>query len=316
MDLFLATFESVAILLGIGIIGFWIIRKKVLPVTVLQSLSPLALEIALPSLVFVNILQDFSPQSYPFWWQLPLWWLFFTAIIALCTFVFTFISKKSKRREFAISLFYQNGIFFPLAILTGMFQDSETYIVSLFLFTLLYPGFFFSTYHLFFRNEAKNKFSIPLNKIFHPAFIATLLAIGLVLIGVSSYVPHFILSILSLLGAMTVPLLMIILGGNVFVDSQNHSSIYFSEILKFILVKNFIFPFIFLGFILTLKPYLTYTIALLLLLESAVPPLTAIPIVTGRLNGDRSFVSQLLVGSFITSVISIPLMIFIFSTLF
>ena len=73
MNLFITTFESVAVLLGIGILGFWIIRKRIMPGDILGLLSPIALDIALPSLIFVNILENFSPREWPDWWQLPLW---------------------------------------------------------------------------------------------------------------------------------------------------------------------------------------------------------------------------------------------------
>jgi len=49
MNLFVTTFESIVVLLEIGLIGFYII-KEVLPGNILTILSPLALEIALPSL--------------------------------------------------------------------------------------------------------------------------------------------------------------------------------------------------------------------------------------------------------------------------
>ena len=45
MNLFITTFESVAVLLGIGLIGFYIIKKGILPAKILSILSPLALEI-------------------------------------------------------------------------------------------------------------------------------------------------------------------------------------------------------------------------------------------------------------------------------
>ena len=77
MNLFITTFESVIVLLGIGLIGFLIIKKRIVPGKILGLLSPLALEIALPSLIFVNIIQNFSPSEAPDWWQLPLWWGFF-----------------------------------------------------------------------------------------------------------------------------------------------------------------------------------------------------------------------------------------------
>ena len=63
MDLFLATFESIAVLLGVGLIGFWIIRKHLIPEKALGLLSPLALEIALPCLIFSNIISKIP--GYP-----------------------------------------------------------------------------------------------------------------------------------------------------------------------------------------------------------------------------------------------------------
>ena len=69
MSLFIATFESVAVLLGIGVLGFWIIRRRILPGDILGFLSPLALDIALPCLIFANIIQNFSPGESHGWCQ-------------------------------------------------------------------------------------------------------------------------------------------------------------------------------------------------------------------------------------------------------
>ncbi|MDH7507081.1 MAG: hypothetical protein QHH15_04775 [Candidatus Thermoplasmatota archaeon] len=71
MNLFITTFESVAVLLGIGIIGFFIIKKKLVPGNVLGFLSPIVLDIALPCLIFVNLINNFNPDEIPNWWQLP-----------------------------------------------------------------------------------------------------------------------------------------------------------------------------------------------------------------------------------------------------
>jgi len=105
MDLFITTLESVAVLLGIGLIGFCIIKKKLVPGNIIGLLSPLALDIALPCLIFVNLINNFKPQENPTWWQLPIWWVFFTIIALALTFLFTLISKKKTRREFAIIVF-------------------------------------------------------------------------------------------------------------------------------------------------------------------------------------------------------------------
>ena len=120
MDIFISPFESVSFLLGIGIIGFWIIKKRILPGDILGLLSPLTLDIALPCLIFVKIIKDFTPSEAPDWWQLPLWCFFFMACTAVLTLTSMLVAKKDTRREFAISLYYQNAIFFPLAIIDNM----------------------------------------------------------------------------------------------------------------------------------------------------------------------------------------------------
>ena len=274
-------------------------------------LTPLVITIALPSLVFSNILIRFDPSISPNWWQLPLWWMFFTLIAAALTYFFRFVSKRETRREFAMSLFYQNGIFFPLAILAGMFPDSSQYIIYLFLFTIFFPTFFFNTYYLFYR---KNQKEFSLKKILNPVLIATLTALTLKLIGIDSLIPNFIPSIFSLLGAMTLPLIMIIIGANIYVDYQNKGKLYLSEIIKFLTIKNIIFPLIFLGLLLLIQP--GYYVSLIIIIQSAVPPLSTIPIFAKRAGGNQSVANQFVVSSFIFSLVSIPLIISLFSYFF
>jgi hypothetical protein len=92
MNIFHVTLQAVITLLGIGILGFLIVKRKIIPENVMGVLATLSIDIALPSLVFANVLLDFSPAEYPGWWQLPLWWLFFQAIaLVLSIAVFHFL---------------------------------------------------------------------------------------------------------------------------------------------------------------------------------------------------------------------------------
>ena len=314
MDLFITTFESVAVLLGIGLIGFWIIKKRLIPGSILGLLSPLALEIALPCLIFVNLINNFNPKENPDWWQLPIWWGFFTLIVLLLTFLFSLISNKKTRREFSLCLFYQNAIFFPLAIFAGLFGDDSVYIPLLFIFTIFYAALFFSTYFLFFKKKEKNL--INWKRIIHPAVIVTFIALIIRLSEIQNVIPNFLMRIFYLLGGMTIPLIMILLGGNIYVDFQKKGKIQTFEITKFVIIKNFLFPLIFLGIIILLKSILSYPIALLIIMQSAVPPITAVPLVIERVNGDRAIVNQFIVASFAFSLISIPIMLYLFSMFF
>jgi malate permease and related proteins len=314
MDIFLVTFQSVAALLGIGVLGFWIIGRRLVPSTTIGFLSSLAIDIALPCLVLFNVISDFSPESSPGWWHMPLWWLGFTVVALVLSLLFSFIARKEMRSEFIISLFFQNGIFFPLIVLVGIFGKNNVYLVQLFLFMLLQPSLVFGTYSLFFGKKASEN-RLNWKRIINPVLISTIVGLVVVLGGLRAYVPDFLVSILNWVGAMALPLFMLILGGNIYYDlvyvRDTRRVFYVSEVIKFVLVKNFLFPLVFLGLIIWLN--LEYSIALIIILQAAVPPITAIPILTERSNGNRTLASQYIVGSFVVSVVSIPLVIYLFN---
>ena len=148
MNIFVLTLESVVALLGIGLLGFWIIQKRMVPENIFSFLSPLVLDIALPCLVFTSIFSNFSPSEIPDWWQLPLWWILFTLVLFVLVIAAMFVSQKSTRGEFAIGLFFQNGLFFPLFIISAVFGKESPYLTYLFLFLIFHPPLVFGTYYL------------------------------------------------------------------------------------------------------------------------------------------------------------------------
>jgi predicted permease len=107
---------------------------------------------------------------------------------------------------------------------------------------------------------------------------------------------------------------MIVLGGNIFLDFKNTEKVFIIETLKFVAFKNFILPGIVLVLLVLLKP--GYSIALILILQSAVPPVTAVPIIIEREEGNRAIANQFLVASFLASLISLPVIIMLFSMFF
>ena len=304
-------------MLGIGLLGFWAIGRRQVPAATLGFLSSLAINIALPFLVLANLLGDFSPQDFPDWWQMPLWWLGFTAISLVLSLGTSYIARKETRGEFAISLFYQNGLFFPLIILNGLFGLGNPYLVSLFLFMAVHPSMVFSTYTLFFAGKMPEQ-KLNWSRIISPVTVATLIGMIVGLAAVKSYVPDFIFSILTMVGAMATPLFMLILGGNIYNDfiykREGQRRFDTGEVLKFVIIKNLVFPLIFIGLLIWLRP--DTTIAFIILLQAAVPPITAIPIFCDRCGGNRAIASQFIVGSFVFSVISIPVMVYLFRMFF
>ncbi|HQI80153.1 MAG TPA: AEC family transporter [Deltaproteobacteria bacterium] len=310
MDVFLTTFTAVAMLLTIGIMGYWMLSRRVIAGSVLGPLSVLAIDIALPCLTFTGILSNFHPEENTSWWTLPLWWLGSTVLFLFLSSVFSLVAKPEYRREFRVSLLFQNGIFFPLAIIAGMYGTNSTLLVELFLFTLFYPAFFFNAAPLFFSKGIK----MDPAKVFNPVLVATVLAVVLRLAGLETLVPRFLSDGLKVVGAMAVPLLMLVLGGNIYIDMRESGRPAYLENLKFILLKNLVFPLATLGVLLLVRP--PYPVAFIIMMHAAVPPVTAIPIIVEREGGNRGIVNQFMVASFLFSLASLPAMLMVFSWFF
>jgi malate permease and related proteins len=314
VDIFVVVLQSVLALIGIGILGFWILKRGIIPEHVIVFLSRLAIDIALPCVVFAGIILNFDPKKVPDWWQLPLWWAAFECVAILLVLVAKSISQKETRGEFALSLFFQNGFFFPLIVISGLFGPSSPYVVQLFIFIIFFPVLFFTTAHLFFKKRGVTTGKINMARVVNPVLIATGLAVSMRLTGLEAYIPRFVTTMLTMLGGMTLPLLMLILGGSLYIQFQKKGRIYFGEILKFILVKNFLLPLVFIGLLIMVRP--SYNIALILFLESAVPPITGAPVHTEREGGNVTIVNQFILASFVISIVSIPLMFTLFSKAF
>jgi predicted permease len=97
-------------------------------------------------------------------------------------------------------------------------------------------------------------------------------------------------------------------------DFQKKGAVRVAEMVKFVITKNIVFPLVFLGILLVIRS--PYPVALLIILESAIPPVTAVPLVTERCGGNRAVVDQFLLASFLFSLISVSVMVSLFSGFF
>lgn len=299
--MFIVILQAMLTLFFVGIIGFYLIKKKLFSIEVLDALSPLLLEVALPSLIFVRIIENFNYNNMLQLLKFPVSWLVFTVYTLAFAKLLSYLSCKQYRREFFMTLFFQNGMFVPIILITHMYGEKSEQLLNLFLFTLFYAPMFFNTYHLFFRSK-RHHFNFK--KVFHPVLLSTILALTIKIAGFSDFVPTFVTSALALVGNMTIPLLMIIIGGNIYVDLKQGKKFRWLEVSKFVFVKNILFPMVTLAIIVFFK--LDPQLAIIVLIQSAVPPLMALPIFASRAGGNRHIVSQFLVVSFIFSAISLP----------
>jgi hypothetical protein len=311
MNMFIVVAQSVGIMFFIGALGFVVAKRRLVPTDVLDLLSPLVLEIALPALIFFRIIKTFNPADFPDWYLYPIYWVIFTIAAIIMANLFKRLFQKDIQEETNLSLVFQNGLFIPIIVITETFGAESSLLIYLFLFTIFYPAFFFNTYHLFFK-KGQRQFS--LKKTINPVLIATAWGLVLKFTHGDPLIPEFILTALKMVGGMTIPLLMLIIGGNIYVDLQKTGKTVWREIIKFIAIKNILFPVIGIGIVLFFK--LEYNIAFIIVMQTATPPLTALPIFASRAQGNREIVNQYLVYSLLFTLLSLPSILFVFDYLY
>jgi malate permease and related proteins len=310
MDIAMTTMKALGIIFLMGSIGAILSRRGLMDRKASNILSVLALDVALPCLVFHNITTRFDPYASPDWWQLPLWWAAGMVLFLAMSLLFSRTARRGLRREFAVSLFYPNGIFFPLAILSEVYGTTDPLITDLFIFTLFFPAFFFNTFSLFFARRV----CIDWPKLMHPVGLATILAIAITYCGCGGLMPEFIYSTLQQIGAMSIPLLMIVTGGRLYDELKEWKNLRWGQLLFFTGLKNIVWPLLMIAALILLQP--AWNIAFLLMIQAAVPPITAVPIMTERSGGDAGFTGNLLAASFLVSFITLPAAIHLFYMLF
>ena len=312
-----ASAEAIILLLGIGAVGFFMLSRNIVSPDILSYLSILALEVSLPLYVFATLLEQFDPVADPYWWTFPLWWVFFAAVTLALSLLLGRIFAADIRREATAALYLYNPLFVPLAVIAGLYGTSSVHVAELFLFTMFSVTFYFNFYPVLFRRRSgaasKKTFSPDWKKLFNPLIRTTLFTMIIVFLGLDAWIPAVAVSIARRVGDLAFTLVMLTLGGYIYLDMRKAGKIRWGQVVRFVAAKNLLFPAAFLCILYALKP--ADNIGLILILSAAAPPVSTIPILTGRQNGDVAASNQFLVGSFLFSILSIPLMITLFEWL-
>jgi len=116
-----------------------------------------------------------------------------------------------------MSLLFQNGAFFPLIIIAGLFGSTSSLIWYLFIFS--FASTVANLWYLFaiFQEQTATG-TVLLERVINPMAVVTIVGIFIGLVGIKVYIPNFLHMIFTLIGAMAIPLFMLILGGNVYND--------------------------------------------------------------------------------------------------
>jgi predicted permease len=290
-------------------IGFLLVKGRFLSNEGMDSISNLVMDVTLPVLIFCQLVKDFSFSAYPDWWIFPLLSLIVTVIGLVAGFLFLPLIKGEQHKLQFLSLVgFQNSGYLPLALSAALLSGEALSAMFIYLFLFL-AGFnlvMFSVgvHILNFHKEKKfnwaNLLSMPV--------VVTLFSLVIIYFGLNRFIPDDFIKPLRMLGDATLPLAMLVVGGNL--AEINLKNINKKEISLLILAKMLILPAI--GLVLVSVFNIPKLIGLLLIIQLAVPSAVTLSVILRSYKKEDLLVSQGILLTHLASVVTIPLFLIIY----
>ena len=212
MSVFATTLNQIAFLFGFIVIGFILVKIKVIPENSAAVLSKLENTVFIPALVMGTFIENFTLERIGATWKL----LSVSFIIAFITITFAILVSKLVTKDKYIQKIYTYGLsfsnfgFMGNAVVSSLFPDVffEYLIFTLPLWMLIY---IWGVPRLLIADSGKkHTFTESVKSFVNPMFIAML--IGMV-IGLSNiHLPEWTISLINVSGDCMSPIAMILTG--------------------------------------------------------------------------------------------------------
>jgi len=312
LESFKITSLAVAQIFLLGAIGYFLVKKEILGHEGLNILSRLVVEVALPILIFCQLIKDFRFNLYPNWWSFPLFSIIITALGLLLGLIFSPLIKGPLHKTQFLSLIaFQNSGYLPLALIGALLPKAkaDSMFVYLFLFLL---GFnlviwSFGVYMLSLHENRK----FELGSLFSPPVVAIISSLFIIFLGLNRLIPQTVLKPLRMIGDCTVPLAMFVVGGSLALIRLRQ--IDKKAMILMVLAKLIILPA--LGLFLVLRFKLPELIGLLILMQLAVPPATSLSVITRHYKKEDLLISQGVFFGHIVGLVTLPLFLSLYFAL-
>lgn len=303
---------AVAQIFVLGLIGYFLIKKKIISSEGLDAISRLLLDIIFPILIFCQLVKDFDFRIYANWWIFPLLSIVITAAGLLAGMVFNgFIRGEQHKMQFLSLSGFQNSGYLPLALFGALLGPDKLgpMFIHLFMFLMGFNLVMFSlgVHMLTFDKEKRFDY----RSFFSPPVIATLFTLGFVFFGLNKFVPQEVLKPLRMIGDCTLPLAMFVVGGNL--AQINLVRIDRKPIFLLLLAKLILLPALGLWFVLAFR--LPELIGLLVVVQLAMPSATTLSVLVRNYKKEDLLVSQGIFFTHILSIITIPVFLSLYFAL-
>ena len=306
MDVFSATLNQMLVLFLFMALGFFLNKKKLLPMDDSVVLSKLETYLFVPCLVFSVFYKYCTVENFK---QKSVYILYGTAIMAVSLVIGIFLAKVFAkdhylRKIYTYSFAVANFSFMGNAVVLGVF--GEEILFDYMIFTLPLNLYVYSIGTASLRPDEDGK-KISLKAFVNPIFIALLL--GAVCGLCSLPLPSFVTSAVSSAGACMSPLAMLLTG---FVIGEyrlktlaSNKKVYLASLIRLILL-----PTVFMLVLIALKT--DKAILRAALCATAMPLGLNTVVFPAAYGGDTTPGASMALISHLISVVTIPIMFAIF----
>jgi hypothetical protein len=290
--------------------GFYFYKKKIIGEEALKFLTFLVINISVPFLIFTKIVKNLdtshSPSLLSF---LFLSLLMFLVGIIVGGILALFVPKQI-RREFMSLVGFQNCGYLPMNIALFLFSPilRDEFLIYIFLYILGFNILLWSVGSFFIFKRKGEKFNVK--SIFTAPMVSIIISLIFVYTGLKDYLPQFIFSPLKIIGEMSFPLSMIILGAWLAKGWRGRIASDFKPILKVVIGKLGIIPLVFFLGVLKLKLFSLF--GLFIIMEASMPSAASLPIVVNLRGGNSEFVSRGIFFTHLVSIATVPIWLEIF----
>jgi predicted permease len=303
-------FSAVAQLILLGAAGFVLTKKNIIPVQTLQVLSRILMNLFFPCFIFSELINNFNFAGFKHWWLYPiLSGLFIAIAFALAYISLPKVKDFRERREYLASVTFSNSGYLPLVLIAALFNSAQAsrLFIYLFLYLLGFNAIIWSfgvgllVGH---KQEQRN-----LSQFFSAPVIAILAGLIAVFFNASSWMPSAVVKSMGMFGACTLPLAMIVVGGNLSLI-ETHNFLRNKELQAAVFMKLILVPLVALFLVLLLR--LEPTARFLLLLEAAMPTAVSLSVICNTFNLKGEFANQAIFWTHIGLIVTLPFFLIIF----
>ena len=305
---FLSIFSKITLVMSeifiIALCGFLAFKLKLLSEDNIQGLSKLTINLFLPCLIFDRLISGFRFDDSGQWLIYPVLGIVVSLVgLALARIVLVFDKQMQNKNEFIGLIAFQNCGYLPLMLVWRIFpaQVADSLFINIFLFMLGFNLIFWS-YGVRLLTQQKDK-RPKFKRIMNAPLLSVILSLFLLATNLHKLLPGMVTRPATLIGGCALPVALIVVGAALAVSLEQFSGIK-KFLLQVVLGKMIILPGMVFLLLNTLQ--LPSVMALVILIESAMPSAITLSVVTHKQTAGYKIVNQGVLLTHLAGLVTIP----------